>query len=191
MIPDFNSSGALPPYLIGSDPTAREDVSPYTVNFNEFCNRFAFSPERIEILEGLIRYCSNLQSIGITQGTFWIDGSFTEDVEKIRNRPPSDIDFVCFINPNECGMDRIQWRQIFSKNQDTLQPGRSKLLFKCDAYIIDLSAPPMAIVNNTSYFFGLFSHQKITNLWKGMLKMELSDILNSVDHGIVLGDNNA
>jgi hypothetical protein len=191
LIPPFNQSGVLPPFLSGSDPTIKTDVSPYPTTFNEFSLRFSTSPERNLILNGLVEYSKNLSSLGINKGVLWVDGSFTEDVEKVRGRAPGDIDLVLFMDPLDCGMTKDEWRILFHSNQNTLHPQHSKSLFKCDAYIIDLSTHPLAVVNNTTYFSGLFSHQKTTNLWKGMLKIELEDILSTATNGIPLGGINA
>jgi hypothetical protein len=34
--------------------------------------------------------------VGIVEGFQWIDGSFIEDAEKSRGRPPADIDIITF-----------------------------------------------------------------------------------------------
>ncbi len=186
MIPNFNHSGVLPPYLPGSNPTVRADTSPYLTDYNTFISRFATTPERITILEGFNEYCRNLERLGIISGDLWIDGSFTENVETTQKRPPNDIDLVLFVNPLNMGMDKNAWRAFFNANLDTLHPQSAKNLFKCDAYLVDLSAIPMSIVNNTSYWFGLFSHQRDTNIWKGMLRLKLEDALSSITNGLPL-----
>jgi hypothetical protein len=56
--------------------------------------RFAASRERLDILRGLLEYRAALGAIGIVQGFQWLDGSFVEDVEVTKGRPPSDIDVV-------------------------------------------------------------------------------------------------
>lgn len=50
--------------------------------------RFATSAERIEILLVLIAYRTELRSLGFLDGFQWIDGSFVEQIEITRNRPP-------------------------------------------------------------------------------------------------------
>jgi hypothetical protein len=45
----------------------------------------------------------------------------------------------------------------------------TKANFKCDAYYVDLDVVhTTAIVDQTRYWFGLFSHRR-TGVWKGML----------------------
>jgi hypothetical protein len=38
---------------------------------------------------------------------------------------------------------------------------------------VDLDKKPFLIVDDTRYWFGLFSHQRVTSLWKGMLSVSL------------------
>ena len=49
MIPAFNISGVLPPFL-GEDPTRRVEMSPYEVSIADVVRRYAKSEERVEIL---------------------------------------------------------------------------------------------------------------------------------------------
>lgn len=191
MIPSFDQNGVLPPFLPESSPTSRADVSPYLVDFSDFVDRFSTSLERSTIIEGFKSYCLNLQRLGLNTGDIWIDGSFTEDVEKNQSRPPRDVDLVFFVDPESNNLTREQWKVIFTSNLDTLHPQQSKDLFHCDAYIVDLSTHPMSIVNNTSYWFGLFSHQRNTNIWKGMLRLQLDDVLREVSQSGSNGEDDA
>ena len=54
-----------------------------------------------------------------------------------------------------------------------LDPEQAKTVFMCDAYFVDLLKPPELLVDDTRYWFGLFSHQRETALWKGMLQVPL------------------
>lgn len=40
-------------------------------------------------------------------------------------------------------------------------------------YPIDLDKPPELLVDDSRYWFGLFSHQRETSLWKGMIKVPM------------------
>jgi hypothetical protein len=60
------------------------------------------------------------------------------------------------------------------ENNYLFNPEITKQNYKADAYYIDLSKPPHLIVRDTTYYFGLFSHQRDTFLWKGMLIVPLS-----------------
>ena len=50
-----------------------------------------------------------------------------------------------------------------------------KAAFKVDAFFIDLLEPPEFLVTVSRYYFGLFSHQRTTMVWKGMLQVRLED----------------
>lgn len=170
MIPSFTISGSLPPYM-GGDPTIKDSVSPYAASLEELCGRFATSPERVEILNGFLSYRRALKAAGFSGGFQWIDGSFIEDVEALRGRPPADIDIVTFTYPPpELYSDTDSFLNQFSS---LLDPDQTKLNFSCDAYIVDLHQPSLQLVGDTSYWFGLFSHQRDTALWKGIVSVDL------------------
>jgi len=169
VIPGFTISGALPPYM-GGDPTMRDAVSPYAATLTELCRRFATSSERIAILNGLLSYRRELKAAGFAGGFQWIDGSFIEDVEALRGRPPGDIDIVTFTHPPpELYTDTDRFLDEFSS---LIDPNQCKLTFRCDAYIVDLTRQPLQLVSDTSYWFGLFSHQRDTALWKGIISID-------------------
>jgi hypothetical protein len=102
----------------------------------------------------------------------WIDGSFLEDAERNRGRPPADIDVVTFaaLPP---GMHPRAFRERYA---DLIYSRLTKSRFQCDAYFVDLgtgSRRPELLVAQTRYWYGLFSHQRASYLWKGMLQVDL------------------
>lgn len=169
MIPSMNASSVLPPF-IGADPTNRARMSPYPVTMLDVVQRFGTSLERAAILRGLISYRNALRGIGVVDGHQWLDGSFVEDVEATRNRPPGDIDIVTFARVPG---DNAVKRQVTYANPKLFFPDQAKLNYKCDAYFVDLDKKAEILVDDTRYWFGLFSHQRETALWKGMLKVEM------------------
>jgi hypothetical protein len=137
----------------------------------DLVRRFATSPERTAILEGLLDYRAALQAVGIVNGCQWLDGSFVEDVEKSRGRPPMDIDLVTFAyRPN---IDNAAWLTLLNERDDLFDFNESKRKYKCDTYYVDLNIYPHLILSSISYFHGLFSHQRVTSLWKGMITVPL------------------
>lgn len=177
MIPEFNQSGVLPPFLPGTDPTNRYSTSPYPVTALQFVQKYATSTDRIAILKGLFQYREKLRNSGIVNGFQWIDGSFVEDVEKIRGRSPADIDLVTFAHRPLEHNNQSAWEEFFKNNLDLFKPDLTKSLFKCDAFYVDLSLAASHaeyIVDSTRYWFGLFSHQRESSLWKGMLQIEIN-----------------
>jgi hypothetical protein len=53
-------------------------------------------------------------------------------------------------------------------------PLQTKLTYHCDAYFVDLQKPPRLLVADSAYWSGLFSHQRVTALWKGMVQISLA-----------------
>jgi len=133
-IPANTVSGVLPPF-IGQTSADGAHVSPYEVDISDVIMRYATSPERIKILTGLLEYRKALAALGIVTGFQWLDGSFVEDVETIRSRPPGDIDLVTFARrPIE---DSDAWHQMLLSNPDVFDPEQAKAKFLCDAYFVD------------------------------------------------------
>ena len=176
MIPPLKPSGVLPPFLHPDGPGAASYLmAPYDVTLLELVTRFAQSPERIEILKGLLNYRKQLKSIGITNGFQWIDGSFVEDCERLRSRPPKDVDLVTFAYRPQSHTDDMLWVALFDENMHLFDNQQCKDTYHCDAFYVDLHVMPELIVDYSRYWFGLFSHQRETYLWKGCLRIELAE----------------
>lgn len=172
MIPDFTPSGVLPPF-VGDTPTRRANMAPYAVSLVDIAVRFANTPERLEIFRGLLAYRQALRDIGFVNGFQWLDGSFVEDVEGVRGRPPGDLDVVTFSDRPVGNADPIAWGDFVNANLDVLDPREAKRRFKCEAFLIDFQKQPHLLCDDTRYWFGLFSHQRESYHWKGMLKVGL------------------
>ena len=148
---------------------------------SELVARFATSPQRIDILRGLISYRTKLHGLGVGTGFQLIDGSFVEDVENAQNRPPNDIDIVTFAFRPITHKSNPAWANLWKKNIELFRPPLAKQKFKCDAYYVDLDQPILSTIRNTRYWFGLFSHQRTTELWKGLIQVPLySDDFSSL-----------
>lgn len=167
MIPSFDHSGVIPPFTI--DPTNRAG-SPYTTDLCTLIRSLGGTVERRALIQGLLHYRAALRTVGITSGFQLLDGSFTEDCEKSRGRPPNDIDLVTFaylpVGPQEA-------KAFGLANIGLFTPAATKATYSCDAYFIDLAKDARLIVEDTFYWYGLFSHQKSTYTWKGMLRIPL------------------
>ncbi len=175
MIPAFNSAGLIPPYL--SLPGSG-DRSPYESNIQELVRRFGFSPERRSILRGLIGYRSALAAGGFTQGFQLIDGSFSEDCEGLRHRPPNDIDILSYLEmPAHYANDLDAYRNVGVQFLMTEMMGRHpKEAFSVDAYLV-VNPPGMSLrefFHIFAHFTLLFSHQKQTEVWKGAVSVPLN-----------------
>lgn len=191
MIPNHNHAGVLPPFLPGASPHELGAMAPYRVSLLDMAQKFATSAERLEILKGLVAYRDELRRIGIRGGFQWIDGSFVEDCERVRGRSPQDVDLITFSGRPQAYLDTDQWRQFIHSRPDLFNPEDSKKSFSCDAYFVDLTIHPIHIVNQTRYWFGLFSHQRDTFLWKGMLEIPFTDDDMDVEVFLSQGEANA
>jgi len=169
MIPSFDMSGVLPPHN-GVDPTNPLNMSPYPATMVEVVGRFAYSHERRTILTGLLNYRRDLMAAGLCDAFQWIDGSFVEDIENTDSRSPNDVDIVTFFRRP---VSDAQWQGWAEANAGLFTPDATKRVYKCDAYGVDLGLEPEHIVGHTHYWFGLFSHRRITNLWKGIVRVQL------------------
>jgi len=175
MIPPFNASLVLPPFT-GDDPGQRASMSPYKADILTFIRRFATSAPRAALLVGLLDYRQALRSAGVLSGFQWIDGSFVENVEVTRGRPPGDIDLVTFAPAPDMGKysTDAEFDAWVNKFGELFDPDRAKARFGCDAFFIDMLKRPELLIDDTRYWFGFFSHQRATSLWKGMIQVPMN-----------------
>jgi hypothetical protein len=140
--------------------------------------RFVTSPERIAILRGLLEYRAALHKAGLTQGFQWLDGSFLENKEAMLGKAPGDIDVATFYHLPAGTTPQ----QILQSDPLTFGPdGKArKVRFRVDAYLISLDLSPTRpaerLVENSHYWYGVFSHSRRNFLWKGFLQIDLSSV---------------
>lgn len=182
-IPAFDGIlNVLPPHL--GNPTQPHELSPYPCTTTELCQRFATSAARKSILEGLLNLRAELFLLGI-QGFQWLDGSFLEEIETQEGRDPRDIDAVTFIIAPRTIRD-IQ--SAFATRQQLLDLAWVKSNYLVDHYLLPLCSDPEVIVDNTRYWYGLFSHRRDPErTWKGMLRVELATAADDDPAWQVLG----
>lgn len=173
MIPAFDISGVLPPYL-GPNPALSAIRSPYKSDILDLVQRFASSKERVAILHGLLDYREALATAGFVEGFQWLDGSFVEKIESTESRPPGDIDVVTFFRRPLQHRQITDWLPFWPSIAHLFNSSLSKANYHCDAYAVDLDTPSSGIVNQTGYWFGLFSHKRVSHQWKGMIEISLS-----------------
>ena len=169
-IPAWNAQGVIPPV----DPLnpASPDRSPYAVSLVEVVQRFATSPQRVEILRGFLEYRAALHQIGLTDGFQWLDGSFLENKEVRLGTPPDDIDVVTFFqlpsNTTEA--------ELSARNSSLFDHDFVKATFHVDSFYLPLYIPPERLIAGSNYWYGMWSHQRGSFLWKGFLQVSLSSI---------------
>ncbi len=181
-IPHWTSEGVIPP-VDAANPVS-SNRSPYRVSLADLVLRFVTSQERTAILQGFLGYRSALHAVGITDGFQWIDGSFTEDIEKIGQRAPNDLDLVTFFKlpagvPNQSALvERDASLFPVGPAAASLQADL-KNRFRVDAYLIPMPSQPAdlnrvdRLVEQTCYWYGMWSHQRGTQRWKGYLEIDL------------------
>jgi hypothetical protein len=173
MIPPFNLSGVLPPF-IGLSPVAPAGMSPYATTMTEIVGRLVISPERVALCRGLLAHRRALRDLGVTSGVQWIDGSFCEAVEATRGRAPGDIDTVTLMRGPPGHESGPALRAFMQANLRVFHSLQAKRHYGCEAFFVDLQQPAQQVVRNVTYWFGLFTHQKVTSLWKGILQVDLA-----------------
>ena len=171
MIPNFNHSHVLPPF-VGDSPRQAALASPYPVTASELVARLGSTPARRVLLQGLFSYRQALRDLGFSDGFQWLDGSFVEDIEAHENRPPNDVDVVTF-SYKPAGLSVVEVNALLSANPDVFVLARTRQRFGCDAYVVPLDTAPERLVERAAYYQGLFSHRRSDNVWKGLLILPL------------------
>lgn len=167
-IPDWTSTGVIPPV----NPLTPTSVnrSPYTVSLTDLIIRFGTSPERVQILDGLLRYREALHACGLQHGFQWLDGSFLEEIETLEGREPRDIDVVTFYHLPS-GKSQLD---ILQSNPNLFNHGQVKKDFFVDAFLVQLSAnAPESLVERSAYWYSVWSHRR-DDIWKGFLQINLA-----------------
>lgn len=166
-IPAWSPEGFLPP-VNPLAPTSA-DRSPYRVTLTDFILHFNTSPNRNEILSGLLAFRAALHAIGLVSGFQWVDGSFLEHVEVTERRSPNDLDVVTFFEMPS-GDDQAS---LFSKDPNVFNNGLVKTTHKLDSYFVEIStSDAIGLIEQTSYWYSLWSHRR-DQRWKGFVQIAL------------------
>lgn len=179
-VPSFNGDGVIPPYIGPQGPGgAPNDMSPYFASCVEVVQALGTTPQRNAILKGWLDHRAALRAAGFLVGRQWLDGSFVE------NKVPNDLDLVTIIRrPAAFKADP----QAFIQTHGHLtNHGHVKQTFRLDLFLVDLDGDPDIIVNLVRYYFGLFSHRRSDDLWKGLLEVNLVDNTEGAAMAAVVG----
>ncbi len=175
-IPDFDHNGVLPPH-VGDHAANRAHMSPYPCTSMELCAKLGTTDERRQILVGFFELRDVLRQLGITSGFQWLDGSFAENAEKTRGRAPNDIDVVTFFLPIPPPLNPPP--PVAALLPVLADRDATKQRFHVDHILVPLAATPdrladaRRLVDDVRYWFGLFSHRRSDDVWKGMLQLPL------------------
>jgi hypothetical protein len=183
-IPDFDHNGVLPPHL-GNHATNRASMSPYLCNSMELCTKLGTTDERRQILLGFFELRAALRQLGVTSGFQWLDGSFAEHAEQTRGRAPNDIDVVTYFQPIPPPPANIP-PTVAALLPVIADRNSTKLRFRVDHILIPLASTPdrladaRRLVDDVRYWFGLLSHRRSDDVWKGMLQLPLDTAAEDV-----------
>jgi hypothetical protein len=168
MLPLWTMEGVLPAVWPGQ-PGHSTLRSPYITDLAQIVQRFATSPKRIEILQGLFSFRAELHKHGIRSGFQWLDGSFMEHVEALETRDPKDIDAVTYfdlpVGETEESLDQ--------KASHLFDHDGVKEAFHVDHYPVVLGGMIDAdSIREISYWYSMWSHRR-NGTWKGFVQVDL------------------
>jgi hypothetical protein len=148
----------------------------------EMAKALGTSAERAKLLRGLIKYRALMLALGL-KGAQWVDGSFCEDIEAKEKRPPADIDIVTLLIRPIPLQDKTAWATAVSNNPVIFDATVAKATCGCHPFFVDIGMPAAYIFPQLIYYFGLFTHQRLSYLWKGLIQIPLvSDDLAASQH---------
>lgn len=164
-IPPFGPTGLLPAQWPGRTTTkAGRDTSPYVCHPMHLVHRYGFSEERRVLLRKFFEWRAAIYAMGIRRGANLIGGSFVDDCEAMRGRPPADID-VLTVYGDALGLDSTPLLRL----NDELHDGAGKARFGVDAKLIALGyQPPLFAFTWAMNFTQLLSRDR-SGMQRGLL----------------------
>jgi hypothetical protein len=176
VVPAFDGRGFLPPFL-GADATTHSR-SPYEATMSELVAALGTTSVRQNLLFGLLKYRVLLGSFGYTNGVQFIDGSFVENVETREARDPGDIDVFSFLmQPAQYVGNQALWQSTGFPQWagEVVNQNLNKQRYQLDTYgmVVDQGGP-LEMMNATIYWYSLFSHKKVSQDWKGFVRIPLN-----------------
>jgi len=145
----------------------------------EIAERLATTAERQTLIRGLLEYRALLGRLGYNEGIQLVDGSFVEQVERLRGRPPGDIDVFSFLdlpslNVQDGALDAQGERDW---DAEIIDVDRNKARFGIDSYaVIATDLDFFNLFSVINYWTSLFGHQRRTSAWKGFLLVALDPV---------------
>ena len=146
-----------------------ENRSPYHASFRGLIERFATTPERVQLLHNLLNYREALYGVGVIEGFQWINGSFVEHVEA-RDRPgkeprPYDIDVVTFYHQPDDQPPEFH---------DLFRPSIVRNRYNIDAFNLVMGTPTTNhLVESVAYWYGMWSTRREDQMPKGFVQVNL------------------
>ncbi|MDY0288327.1 MAG: hypothetical protein RBR15_05845 [Sphaerochaeta sp.] len=183
VIPNWTDDSLLPYAFEGSNETTSKYTSPYMCNMHMFYSRFCYTEDRLQLIEGFLKYRKYLFENVYTilpevQGIQWIGGSFCEDSESSRKSPPHDIDVLTsLMYPGVLSEDQ---REALHLSINTFEKKQFfKETLKIDSYY-NLFDSSTAFFENTmkttAFWVGLWSHTRSPGKRKGFIQLSMDPL---------------
>jgi hypothetical protein len=144
------------------------------VSAAEVVSTLGTSTKRQKILAHWLDHRAALRSLGFQLGFQWLDGSFVED------KDPNYLDVVTFTFRPPAALQRDNLAALMTANGQVFDRQQVKARYMLDAFFVDLNGSPEGIVSASRYWFGLFSHRRADELWKGMLQVRLENVADDL-----------
>ena len=69
--------------------------------------------------------------------------------------------------------DNKRWANAMMPHAALFDPGYCKATYFCEAFYIDLGIDGQQVASQSAFWFSLFSHQRDTFRWKGLVRCPL------------------
>ena len=96
-----------------------------------------------------------------------MDGSFLEE------KDPKDLDVVCFFHFPDTVRTEEEQISLWNSHAQLFERTEVKPKYWLDAFFLPLESSPETLVSLSRYYLQLFSHQRESYLWKGMIQVPL------------------
>lgn len=168
-IPKHAIGGTLPPFLGKGPGGEHASQSPYRATMAEVTARFATSERRRTLCAAFLRLRGALRAAGLSGAVQWVDGSFVDRTP----REPNDIDVITLLpRPMTSFHDANHLERLMSLSDRE----RVKAEYLCDHFFVEIDpAAPIYSARLLAYWYGLFSHQRETFTWRGLVEVALDD----------------
>lgn len=79
------------------------------------------------------------------------------------------------------GLTPADIQALWNSHPELFQRNQIKATYHCDAFFLNTGLPAFVVHPQLTYWYGLFTHQRATHQWKGMVQVPLvSDDANAL-----------
>jgi len=164
-LPDFDLNGVLPP----------GHGVPYRATMSQFIRRFTDSTGRAETMAGILRYRSELRSLGITEGFQWIGGPLLEEPPIGAKPRLYRADIVTFHLLPPHADDDATIGGLLAQREDLVKLGQTSESFRAACHLVALRthrSDPVRFVKLIAYWASTLAHRP-DGVWRGFVEVPL------------------